>query len=60
MYHWACQTTVNNVVQWVKVDAMYIKFVYTLLRSVCVLAVNSKFGLLGGPHREIQVILEPF
>lgn len=23
MYHWACQTAVNNVVQWVKVNSFF-------------------------------------
>jgi len=56
MYHWSCQTYVPNVVQWVKVDLAYIKYIYSLLRSICVWAVVKKFGILGGPGRKVQVI----
>ncbi|EGK97658.1 AGAP001141-PB [Anopheles gambiae str. PEST] len=55
IYHWACQTNVSNVVNWVKVDNMYLKGLYTLLRSVCTLALCRHMKLLGGPKKSIEI-----
>ncbi|XP_050071822.1 uncharacterized protein LOC126559696 [Anopheles maculipalpis] len=55
IYHWACQTNVSNVVNWVKVDNVYLKNLYTLLRSVCTLALCRHMKLLGGPKRAIEI-----
>ncbi|XP_055372564.1 uncharacterized protein LOC129606325 [Condylostylus longicornis] len=55
IYHWSCQTNIQNVVQWVKVDNVYIKGVYTWLRAVCTLSVNQKMKLLGGPGKYVEV-----
>ncbi|XP_035919690.1 uncharacterized protein LOC118517556 [Anopheles stephensi] len=55
IYHWACQTNVSNVVNWVKVDNVYLKNLYTLLRSVCTLALCRHMNLLGGPKRAIEI-----
>ena len=48
IYHWVCQTNVTNVVQWVKVDNLYLKNFYSWLRSVCTIAIQSNMGKMGG------------
>uniref|UniRef100_W8APY9 Uncharacterized protein n=1 Tax=Ceratitis capitata TaxID=7213 RepID=W8APY9_CERCA len=55
IYHWSCQTNIQNVVQWVKVDNVYIKGVYTWLRAICTLAVHQKCKKLGGAERFVEV-----
>lgn len=55
IYHWSCQTNVQNVVQWVKVNNLFIKQFYTHLRAVCTVALYNHFGLLGGPGKRIEV-----
>ncbi|KPI94566.1 Pogo transposable element with ZNF domain [Papilio xuthus] len=55
IYHWACQTNVQNVVQWVKVDNLYVKGLFTWLRAVCTLAVHQHMGLLGGAGKKVEV-----
>lgn len=55
IYHWACQTNVQNVVQWVKVDNLYVKGLYTWLRSVCTVAIHQHMHLLGGVGKKIEV-----
>ncbi|XP_045763043.1 uncharacterized protein LOC123865883 [Maniola jurtina] len=55
IYHWACQTNVQNVVQWVKVDNLYVKGLFTWLRAVCTSAIHHHMGLLGGSGKKIEV-----
>ncbi|KFB43745.1 AGAP001141-PB-like protein [Anopheles sinensis] len=55
IYHWACQTNVSNVVNWVKVDNVYLKTLYTLLRSVCTLALCRHLKPLGGPGKSVEI-----
>lgn len=55
IYHWSCQTNVQNVVQWVKVDNLYVKGLYTWLRSVCTVALYQHMNLLGGHGKKIEV-----
>ncbi|XP_038206753.1 uncharacterized protein LOC119828582, partial [Zerene cesonia] len=55
IYHWACQTNVQNVVQWVKVDNLYVKGLFTWLRAVCTSATHQHMGLLGGSGRKVEV-----
>lgn len=55
IYHWSCQTNVQNVIQWVKVDNLYVKGLFTLLRSVCTVALHQHMALLGGPQKRIEV-----
>lgn len=55
IYHWACQTNVQNVVSWVKVSNIYLKNFYTNLRSICTAAVWDKTGKMGGKNSVIQV-----
>ncbi|XP_075218687.1 uncharacterized protein LOC142323218 isoform X2 [Lycorma delicatula] len=55
MYHWCCQTSVQNVVQWVKVDSFYVKTFYTSLRAVCTAAIHENYEKLGGQKKRIEV-----
>nr|CAD7589831.1 unnamed protein product [Timema genevievae] len=55
MYHWSCQTNVQNVVQWVKVDNFYVKNFFSNMRSVCTAAVHEKYEKMGGPRKKIEV-----
>lgn len=55
IYHWACQTAVQNVIQWVKVDNLYVKTLYTNLRAVCTAAIHQKFTTFGGPGKKVQI-----
>ncbi|XP_012223210.1 uncharacterized protein [Linepithema humile] len=55
IYHWACQTNVQNVVSWVKVSNIYLKNFYTNLRSICTAAIWDKTRKMGGKNSVIQV-----
>lgn len=55
IYHWACQTNVQNVVSWVKVTNIYVKNFYTNIRSICTAAVWDKSRKMGGKNSMIQV-----
>ncbi|XP_050447786.1 uncharacterized protein LOC126849694 isoform X3 [Cataglyphis hispanica] len=55
IYHWACQTNVQNVVSWVKVSNLYLKNFYTNLRSICTAAVWDKSRKMGGKNSVIQI-----
>lgn len=55
IYHWVCQTNVTNVVQWVKVDNLYLKNFYAWLRSVCTIALQSHMGKMGGYNKKIEI-----
>ena len=55
IYHWACHTSVQNVLQWVKVENLYIKTLYTNLRAICTAALHNKYQKMGGNKRKIQV-----
>ncbi|KAJ8950091.1 hypothetical protein NQ318_017816 [Aromia moschata] len=55
LYHWACQTNIQNVTQWVKVDNLYVKGMFTWLRSVCTVALQTHVRQLGGPGIKVEV-----
>ncbi|CAF4955620.1 unnamed protein product [Pieris macdunnoughi] len=55
IYHWACQTNVQNVVQWVKVDNLYVKGLFTWLRGVCTAATHRHLPPLGAAGRPVEV-----
>ena len=55
MYHWACQTPLHNVTQWLKVRPLLIDEVYGLLRAVCMLKTEEASNKLGGGGRVVQV-----
>ncbi|OXU26270.1 hypothetical protein TSAR_002466 [Trichomalopsis sarcophagae] len=55
IYHWSCQTNVQNVISWVKVTNYYVKSFYAMLRSVCTAAISEKCKKMGGKNSMIQV-----
>lgn len=55
IYHWTCQTNVSNVVQWVKVENMYLKNFYSWLRSCCTLALQQHMSKMGGAGKKIEI-----
>lgn len=55
IYHWACQTNIQNVISWVKVSNVYVKTFYTYLRSVCTAALWDKTRKMGGKNSVIQI-----
>lgn len=55
IYHWSCQTNVQNITQWVKIDNFYVKSFFTNLRSICTAAVHEKFEKLGGNKKKVEV-----
>ncbi|XP_021920115.1 uncharacterized protein LOC110830032 isoform X2 [Zootermopsis nevadensis] len=55
IYHWACQTNVQNVVQWVKVDNFYVKNFFTNMRSICTAAIHEKYEKMGGLKKRVEV-----
>ncbi|EZA52397.1 hypothetical protein X777_08748 [Ooceraea biroi] len=55
IYHWACQTDVQNVISWVNVSNIYLQNFYANLRSICTAAVWDKSRKMGGKNSEIQV-----
>ncbi|XP_039278368.1 uncharacterized protein LOC111062200 isoform X1 [Nilaparvata lugens] len=55
IYHWACQTSIMNIVAWVKVSSLFIKTFFTSLRAVCTTAVHEKYEKLGGENVKVEV-----
>ncbi|CAG9864310.1 unnamed protein product [Phyllotreta striolata] len=55
LYHWACQTNIQNVTQWVKVDNLYVKGMFTWLRAVCTVALHAHVRQIGGPGVKVEV-----
>uniref|UniRef100_A0A336MPN1 CSON005057 protein n=1 Tax=Culicoides sonorensis TaxID=179676 RepID=A0A336MPN1_CULSO len=56
LYHWTCQTNVQNVIQWVKIDNLYVKQFYTWIRAACTIGLHKHGkGLLGGPGKKVEV-----
>lgn len=50
IYHWGCQTSINNVENWVKVDKNFINKMFQYLRCVCSVMLQDKvydFGFDG-------------
>ena len=54
-YHWACQTNIADVVQWVKIDHRQVAASFRQVRAVCVAAVQSDVVGLGGAGSEVEV-----
>ena len=55
MYHWSCQTNINNVVQWVKADQSVVSKYYEVFRAVCVATVQEEVVNLGGPGKAVEI-----
>ena len=55
IYHWACQTTISNVVQWVKIDHTYLSSFYSLLRAVCTVETQTSTPVFGAASKNARV-----
>ncbi|VEN48408.1 unnamed protein product [Callosobruchus maculatus] len=55
LYHWSCQTNIQNVTQWVKVDNLYVKGMYTWLRAICTVGLQSHLRKIGGPGIKVEI-----
>lgn len=55
IYHWCCQTNVQNVIQWVKVDNLFVKGLYTWLRAICSVALHTHMAPLGGAGSRVEI-----
>nr|CAH7747016.1 unnamed protein product [Callosobruchus chinensis] len=55
LYHWSCQTNIQNVTQWVKVDNLYVKGMYTWLRAICTVGLQSHLRKIGGPGVKVEI-----
>jgi hypothetical protein len=55
IYHWSCQTTITNVIQWVKVDNAFVDKFFTLLRAVAIMVAQEKLVNMGGPGQSIEI-----
>ena len=55
LYHWSCQTNIQNVVQWVKVDHTVINLFFQMFRSVCVCSVQEEVVNMGGPGKAVEI-----
>ena len=55
IYHWACQTNIANVKQWVKVDDKTVNCYYQLFRGICVRKVREEIVNLGGHGKAVEV-----
>ena len=59
IYHWACQTGIDLIMEWVKVDKNFLRSFFTMLRSVCTIRVQKDMFLFGTAKRsrvEVGVI----
>ena len=55
IYHWSCQTNIQNVMQWVKVDYTVINLFFQIFRSVCVATVQEEVIDMGGPGKDVEI-----
>ena len=55
IYHWSCQTNIQNVMQWVKVDYTVINLFFQIFRSVCVATVQEEVMDMGGPGKDVEI-----
>jgi len=55
LYHWSCQTNIQNVVQWVKVDHTTINLFFQMFRSVCICSVQEEVVNMGGPGKAVEI-----
>ena len=55
LYHWSCQTSIQNVILWVKVDYNSINLYYQIFRSVCVCSIQEEVVNMGGPGKAVEI-----
>jgi len=58
LYHWSCQTSISNILQWVKVENPLVSQFWELFRAICTATVQEELVNLGGKGKiaEIGVI----
>lgn len=55
IYHWVCQTSLNNVLTWVKVDHLTVDTFFRHMRCICIASVQEQLVNLGGEGRAIEL-----
>jgi len=55
IYHYVCQTSLNNVLTWVKVDNATVDTFYRHLRCICIASVQEEIVNLGGENKAIEL-----
>ena len=55
IYHWVCQTSLNNVLTWVKVDHNTIDTFFRHMRCICVATVQEEIINLGGDDKAVEL-----
>ena len=55
LYHWSCQTNIQNVVRWVNVDYITIDLFYQMFRAVCICSIQEEVVNMGGPGKAVEV-----
>ena len=55
LYHWSCQTNIQNVVRWVNVDYSTIDLLYQMFRGVCICSVQEEVVNMGGSGKAVEV-----
>ena len=55
IYHWVCQTSLNNVLTWVKVDHVTVDTFYRHMRCICVTTVQEEITNLGGSGKSVEL-----
>ena len=55
IYHWTCQTSLNNVITWVKVHHESVDAFFRHMRCLCVATVQEEVINLGGANKAIEL-----
>jgi len=55
IYHYVCQTSLNNVLTWVKVDNATVDTFFRHLRCICIASVQEEIVNLGGENKAIEL-----
>ena len=55
LYHWSCQTLIQNVVRWVNVNYTTIDHFYQTFRAVCICSIQEEVVNMGGHGKAVEV-----
>jgi hypothetical protein len=55
IYHWTCQTSLNNVMTWVKVDHVTVDTFFRHMRCICIATVQEEVVNLGGDDKPVEL-----
>jgi len=55
LYHWSCQTSISNILQWVKVENPLVNQFWELFRAVCTATVQDELVNLGGKGKVAEI-----